>query len=189
MGAARLAACSGATAAPKDPNTDDPAKVAAWRRERQVWYDFPSSDVPLIKTLTEAVGNQPAEYQFRHLSFQEGLFVQGLLKSRDTPMCGVNLLQLNVEQLKSRCVELKIDHGGTSEVRAAPPALAAASAHACFARTRVRRRMSSSGSSCERPARTRRSARKTASRRTGRSSRPRRSTTSSADCTNRCRSR
>ncbi len=33
-------------------------------------------EVPLIKTLKEAIGDEPATYQFKHLSFQESLFAQ-----------------------------------------------------------------------------------------------------------------
>ena len=38
------------------------------------------SEVPLIKTLREAVGDELATYQFKHLSFQESLYAQDLVE-------------------------------------------------------------------------------------------------------------
>ena len=50
------------------------------RPQAKLWYELGSGDdgLPLVKTLTERSESEPAQYQFKHLSFQEGPFAQEL---------------------------------------------------------------------------------------------------------------
>ena len=61
--------------------TSDDVKEALGKNY-STWLSLAAEDesIPLIKTLEQATASSPAIYQFRHLSFQEALFVQHLVE-------------------------------------------------------------------------------------------------------------
>jgi hypothetical protein len=55
--------------------------------EHQLWAARlqGAEDVPLVKTLVDAGGGRDCIYQFRHLSFQEGLFAMSIIEGETDP--------------------------------------------------------------------------------------------------------
>jgi len=81
--------------------------------ELSLWRDKLRSEsgVPLIKTLVDAGGGSDGVYQYRHLSFQEGLFVAGLLMGEIEPENVWPSKERAVEFLKSNANVCRIGSG------------------------------------------------------------------------------
>ena len=87
------------------------AELTLWRDQLRT-----EAGVPLIKTLVDAGGGSDGIYQYRHLSFQEGLFVAGVVTSDICPESVWPSKAQAVEFLKSSANVCRIGGGRLGDV-------------------------------------------------------------------------
>ena len=78
-----------------------------------LWNEFHNSEqgIPLVKTLSEASNDLPSEYQFKHISFQESLFVFAI-EDNEAPMFQAHNIAAVVACLGDRFLRNTFQIGG-----------------------------------------------------------------------------